>query len=143
MTRYWIGVVSREHVKIGEAGGFCQLCHGKDAPVRRMAPGDWLIYYSPREEMRGGKPVQVFTAIGKIKPGEPYAHNMGIGFTPTRRDVAYSTAREAPIRPMLDDLSFTANQRNWGMKFRRGVLEIPVEDFDLIANAMGMNPKPE
>lgn len=143
MTRYWIGVVSREHVKTGEAGGFCQLCHGKDAPVRRMLPGDWLIYYSPREKMRGGEPVQAFTAIGEIKPGEPYAHDMGNGFMPTRRDVAYHSAREAPIRPMLNDLSFTANQRNWGMIFRRGVVEIPLEDFNIIATAMELNSSPE
>lgn len=143
MTRYWIGVVSREHVKIGEADGFCQHCHGKDAPVRRMNPGDWLIYYSPREKMRGGESVQAFTAIGEIKPGEPYIHNTGNGFTPTRRDVVYQSAREAPIRPMLDDLSFTANQRNWGMIFRRGVFEIPEEDFNLTASAMGLNSNSE
>lgn len=137
MSRYWVGVVSREHVKTGEAGGFCQLCHGKDAPVRRMRPGDCLIYYSPREKIRGGEPVQAFTAIGEIKPGEPYTHNMGNGFMPTRRDVAYRSAREVPIRPMLDELTFTANQRNWGMIFRRGVFEIPVKDFNLIAIAMG------
>lgn len=143
MIRYWIGVVSREHVKTGEAGGFCQLCHGKDAPVRRMNSGDWLIYYSPREKIRGGEPVQAFTAIGEIKSGEPYTHDMGNGFMPTRRDVAYRMARETPIRAMLDDLSFTVNQQNWGMIFRRGVLEIPKEDFSLIASAMGLKPKPE
>lgn len=143
MSRYWVGVVSREHVKTGEAGGFCQLCHGKDAPVRRMRPGDWLIYYSPREKIRGGEPVQAFTAIGEIKPGEPYTHNMGNGFMPTRRDVAYRSAREVPIRPMLDELTFTVNQRNWGMIFRRGVFEIPVKDFNLIAIAMGLSTSPE
>lgn len=83
--------------------------------------------------------MQAFIAIGEIKPGEPYTHNMGNGFMPTRRDVAYQPAREAPIRPMLDDLSFTANQRNWGMIFRRGVFEVPVEDFNLIASAMGLS----
>lgn len=108
-----------------------------------MSPGDWLIYYSPRKKMRGGDPVQAFTAIGVNKSGEPYALDAGNGFMPTRRDVDYRSAREAPIRPMLDDLSFTANQKNWGMKFRRGVLEIPVEDFNLIASAMGMNSRLE
>lgn len=128
---------------MGEDGGFCQLCHGKDAPVRRMKPGDWLIYYSPREKMRGGRPIQRFTAIGQIKFGEPYMYNMSNGFMPTRRDVDYHLVREVPIRPMLNDLSFTANQRNWGMIFRRGVFEITQEDFNLIAAAMGLNPKPE
>jgi len=34
--RFWIGVVSEEHVKIGEKDGFAQLCHGKYAPLKRM-----------------------------------------------------------------------------------------------------------
>ncbi|WP_275249374.1 hypothetical protein [Vandammella animalimorsus] len=32
--KYWLGVVSREHVQRGVAGDFCQLCHGKAAPLR-------------------------------------------------------------------------------------------------------------
>jgi hypothetical protein len=49
-TRYWIGVVSESHVKLGVEGGFAQLCHGKSAPLRRMREGDWLIYYSPAHQ---------------------------------------------------------------------------------------------
>jgi hypothetical protein len=36
VTKYWIGVASRNHVRMGMAGGFCQLCHGKAAPMRRL-----------------------------------------------------------------------------------------------------------
>ena len=36
MARYWIGVASRDHVMRGVAGGFCQLGHGKAAPVKRL-----------------------------------------------------------------------------------------------------------
>ncbi|MFK5980259.1 MAG: EVE domain-containing protein [Rhizobiaceae bacterium] len=143
MTRYWIGVVNREHVKIGEAGSFCQLYHGRDAPVRKMNPGDWLIYYSPHEKLRGGEPLQSFTAIGQIRPGELYSSDMGNGFMPTRRDIAYHIAQDVPIRPLLDDLTITENQRNWGLIFRRGVFELPAEDFSLIATAMGLNLDPE
>ena len=42
--RYWIGIASKEHVKLGVAGGFSQLCHGKAQPLKRMAVGDGLIY---------------------------------------------------------------------------------------------------
>ena|SRR5664279_630830 len=37
--RYWIGVASRDHVMKGVVGGFCQLGHGKAAPVKRLSPG--------------------------------------------------------------------------------------------------------
>jgi hypothetical protein len=113
VTRYWIGVASRDHLLRGVAGGFCQLSHGKAGPVKRLSPGDWIAYYSPRTEMRGGEPVQAFTAIGRIKPGEPYQGDMGGGFHPMRRDVAFLKAKEAAIRPLLADLALTRGKVSW------------------------------
>ena len=139
--RYWIGVASRDHVRAGIAGGFCQLCHGKAGPMRRIQPGDGIVYYSPRTAMRGGETVQGFTAIGTVKRGEPYAFDMGGGFVPTRRDVAFADAQDAPIQPLLDRLSFTIGRKSWGQAFRYGVLEITREDFALIAEAMGASPR--
>ena len=46
--KYWMGTVSKEHVMIGVEGNFCQLCHGKSTPLKRMKKGDILIYYSPK-----------------------------------------------------------------------------------------------
>lgn len=136
--RYWIGVASRDHVRVGVEGGFCQLCHGKGAPIRRLSPGDRIVYYSPRTEMGAGEPVQAFTAIGEILEGEPYPSDMGNGFVPARRDVRFLEAREAPIRPLLEDLSFTRGRTSWGYPFRRGVIEIDADDFAVIAAAMGV-----
>jgi hypothetical protein len=139
-TRYWIGVASADHVARGVEGGFCQLSHGKAAPVRRLSPGDWIVYYSPRTSLRGGEPVQAFTAIGRIRPGEPYAFDMGGGFVPVRRDVAFVPSRRAPVRPLVDRLSFIRNKRSWGQAFRRGVVAIDRKDFEIIAAAMGVAP---
>lgn len=140
---YWIGVASRDHVIKGKAGGFYQLGHGKAAPVKRLHPGDRIVYYSPRTAFEGGEPVQAFvvqafTAIGEILPGEPYVSDMGGGFMPTRRDVRWFEAGEAPIRPLLEQLSFTRGQRSWGYAFRRGAFEMTAEDYALIAAAMGV-----
>src|SRR5665213_3727998 len=136
-TRYWIGVASREHVLRGVAGGFCQLNHGKAGPIKRLKPGDWIVYYSPRETMGSGEPVQAFTAIGKIRSGEPYVGEMGGGMQATRRDVDFLKAREAPIRPLLEMLSFTKGRAGWGFAFRRGSFAISEADFHMIAAAMG------
>ncbi len=140
-TRYWIGVASREHVLRGVAGGFCQLNHGKAGPIRRLSPGDWIAYYSPREFMSEGEPVQAFTAIGKIADGEPYVGEMGGGMEATRRNVDFLKARDAPIRPLLDTLSFTRGRASWGYAFRRGSFAIDGADFRLIAAAMGVGEK--
>jgi hypothetical protein len=72
MTKYWIGVASRDHVEKGVEGGFCHLCHGKMTAVRRLTAGDWIAYDSSRTHMQGGDPLRVFTAIGQLKDGEPY-----------------------------------------------------------------------
>ena len=137
MTSYWIGVASAEHVRRGRAEGFMQLGHGKVAPLKRVKPGDRIVYYSPAEKIGGKDKLQSFTAIGTVKAGEPYVGVMGGGFRPYRRDVAWAKAKEAPIAPLLDKLEFTAGKTNWGYKFRFGLFSISAADFHLIANAMG------
>ncbi|MCB1465099.1 MAG: EVE domain-containing protein [Nitratireductor sp.] len=136
MTKYWIGVASRDHVKAGEDGGFCQLGHGKHAPVKRLAPGDGIVYYAPRERLGEGDPVQAFVTIGRIRAGEAYRATQNECFHPWRRDVDYLEASEAPIRPLLNELSFIGDQSHWGYVFRRGAFAIPPADFRKIAHAM-------
>jgi hypothetical protein len=136
-VRYWVGVASAEHVARGVEGGFCQLSHGKAGPVARLRPGDGLDYYAPRERMGEGEPVQAFVAIGTVAEGGPYQGVMG-DVVATRRNVRWWTIeRRAPIRALLDDLSFTKGQPNWGMALRRGSFRITGEDFRRIAGAMG------
>ncbi|MEZ4563658.1 MAG: EVE domain-containing protein [Thermomicrobiales bacterium] len=137
MPRYWIGVASAEHVRRGVSGGFAQLNHGKAAPLRRMAAGDWLIYYSPREQREGGEPVQAFTAIGQLAGEEITEVAMTERFTAARRAVHWLPTHPAPIRPLLTSLTFIRTPERWGMTFRPGHLEIDKADFQRIAAAMG------
>jgi len=46
MTKYWIIVASKDHVKNGITEGIAQACHGKTSPLRRMKKGDYILYYS-------------------------------------------------------------------------------------------------
>jgi hypothetical protein len=137
MARYWLGVAALDHVARGVAGGFCQLGHGRPALVARLSAGDWLIYYSPRSSLEGGEPVQAFTAIGVVAPGEPYVAQQAPGFRPTRRDVRYrKRARQAAIRPLLEQLTLTRGKTNWGIVMRRSLIELDAADFALIREAM-------
>jgi len=136
--RYWIGVVSRAHVQGGVAGGFAQVCHGKERPLRRMSAGDWLTYYSPRTEHVGGAPLQAFTAVGRVSDDIVYQHRMGDDFVPFRRNVVYLPCQEAPITPLLDRLSFIRDKQRWGYPLRGGLIAIPAHDFAVIAAAMGV-----
>ncbi len=135
-SRNWIAVASAEHVRLGRAGGFMQVCHGKAAPLRRIHPGDRVAYYSPSDAFRGKDRLQSFTAIGVVKDGAPYPFDMGGGFVPHRRDVAWLDGREAPIQPLLNALDFSAGVRNWGYQLRFGLFEVSDHDLRLIADAM-------
>jgi hypothetical protein len=139
MTRYWVGVASKEHVKKGVAGGFAQVCHGKGAPLKKMVSGDWIIYYSPVEIFREKTPCRKFTAIGKIQDNDPYEFRMSDDFNPWRRDVHFFSAKDVCIEPLISALSFIKNKQHWGFPFRRGCFEISESDFKLIAHAMGIN----
>ncbi len=139
MTRYWIGVASKDHVMNGVRGGFAQLGHGKKAALEKMKPGDWIAYYSPRTALDGGEPVQAFTALGQIAPKDVYIGDMGPDFKPFRRDVAFQEiAHDAPIKPMLEHLSFITDVKRWGYPFHRGHIEMTRSDFELIAVSMGL-----
>jgi hypothetical protein len=131
---YWLGVVSRAHVERGVVGGFAQLCHGKERPLRRMRAGDWLIYYSPSVEM-GGERLQSFTALGEVVDEHVYLHDMGGGFVPFRRAVRYLPVRPVPLAALAPALQLTARP-NWGMALRRGHLALDEQDFHRIAAAL-------
>lgn len=143
MAKYWIGVASREHVARGVTEGIAQVCHGKGGPLKRMSPGDWIIYYSPHELFGQPTPLKQFTAIGTIVDNEPYEFQMTPDFIPWRRDVAYVQANEVSILPLIAKLTFIKNKQRWGFPFRRGCFEIPYEDFYTIARAMGVSVETE
>ena len=134
---YWIGVVSKSHVDIGIAGGFTQLNHGKAGPLERMHAGDGFIFYSPRADYPDGDPLQSFTGIGRIRTGKLHQADAGGDFHPFRLDVDYFPAASAPIRPLLESLSFIRSKTHWGAAFRFGIVRIPADDFARIAAAMG------
>ena len=136
MTGYWIAVASAEHVRIGREQGFMQVCHGKAAPLRRIAAGDCVIYYSASSQFGGKDRLQAFTAIGRVRDGSAYQVEMAPGFRPWRRDVDWRPARETPIRPLLGSLEFTRGGSHWGYSLRFGLLAISEADALLIARAM-------
>ena len=134
---YWIGVVSKEHVLLGVQGGFIQLNHGKRAPVQRLKAGDGSIMYSPRLSYPDGEPYQSFTAIGRVVSGEIYQVRIAPDFKPFRVKVEFLKAKDAPIKPLIERLSFIRNKQHWGAAFRFGQVKIGESDFALIAKAMG------
>jgi hypothetical protein len=136
MQKFWCGVVARDHGKLGERGGFCQIGSGKKAPLARMAVGDGIVFYSPVTAFAGKEKCQSFTAIGTVVGADAYAFEITPAFVPYRRAVRYRACQDAAIRPLIDQLVITAGFSNWGYKFRLGHFELGVADFRLIEQAM-------
>jgi EVE domain len=133
----WIGVASANHVARGKVGGFMQVNHGKEAPLKRLHAGDVIAYYSPVKVFGGKESLKAFTAIGLVKAGGPYLGEMGGGMKAFRRDVEWRQSVDAAILPLLSILSFTRDKTSWGYQFRFGLFEIPASDMAVIAQAMG------
>lgn len=72
MTKFWVASISKEHTLRGVNGNFIQVCHGKQAPLKRMKKGDYILVYSSKITMSGNEKHQKFTAIGKVIDDEIY-----------------------------------------------------------------------
>ena len=134
--KYWLGVVSKNHVMIGVEGKFAQVCHGKSGPLKRLKKDDWLVYYSPKQAMNSDIPVQEFTAIGQVSDDEVFEFAMNDSFKPFRRKMDYwANARALKIADVKSMLHLTA-EPNWGYQLRLGLLELSDHDFDIIYERM-------
>jgi hypothetical protein len=138
--QYWIIVASKDHLQRGLTGGFIQANHGKAAPLKRMHAGDWVLFYSPKLEFEKPEKLQCFTAICRIVDENIYQHDMGGGFVPFRRNVQFFPAKDVSILPLINELSFIKDKAHWGAPFRFGTLQIPEQDFRLIAEKMVEDP---
>ena len=134
--RYWIGVVSKEHILSGVKDGIAQIGHGKRQGLARMHKGDWLIYYSPKVSLESDTKIQSFTAIGQIADDNIYQVEISQSFKPFRRQVNYIQCKETSIIPLIEGLAFIKNKKNWGYVFRYGLVEIPQKDFETIKQSM-------
>ncbi len=134
-------IAAAEHVALGLSGSFVQVCHGKQPPLRRLQPGDRVVCYSPNRRYsashasRAKDRLQAFTALGTVSGGAPYRADMGAGFHPWRRDVAWHDAEPTPIAALHGVLAIT-REKNWGYRLRQGLVELSDADMTAIAEAM-------
>lgn len=136
VQKYWIAVVSKNHAMGAITGGFIQINHGKQAPLKRMSSGDWIIIYSSKQTVDSDVKCQAFTAIGQVADDEIYQHKMTETFIPFRRNIKFYDCNETPIVPLIPDLDFIKNKQSWGYPFRFGFFEIDKADFELISKHM-------
>lgn len=139
---YWINTISRDHVRLGVAGGFTQAGHGKASGLKRLKKGYWVVFYSPKTAFKDGEPLQAFTAICQVADDEIYQVELESGRMPWRRTAKFYDCRETPIKPLINQLSFITDKMHWGYRFRFGLFQIPKEDFELIRTCLQKGDKP-
>ena len=86
--------------------------------------------------MDGDEKCQCFTAIGEAADDNVYQVEMFPGFIPYRRNVRFYNCNEVSIIPLIGQLEFIANKKQWGYPFRYGFLEITQNDYDIIVSKM-------
>ncbi len=137
--KYWVATISKEHTQRGVNGNFIQVCHGKQAPLKRMKKGDYLLVYSSKQTFEGNEKCQSFTALGQVIDDEVYPFQMSENFKPFRRNIKFIECLETPILPLINELEFIPNKKSWGYPFRFGFFEIKENDFNRITSKMMKN----
>ena len=115
-------VVSREHARRGVEGGFVMANHGKKAPLSRMARGDGLLVYSPRDAFPDGEPLKAFTFVGEVtgeapEPSEVIAGGWRLA----------ATLREVEPVPLA-----AVREHVPASRIRFGAFELPAADAEAI-----------
>ena len=136
VRQYWIAVVARDRAERARAGGFAELTGGRVGILELLRAGDGFLTYAPRATEVRGEAVQAFVTLGFVRDGT-LERAEGEGGPAFRVKVDYLDAAPAPVRPLLDELTFIRNRQHWGAAFRFGALRIAAADFARIAAAMG------
>ncbi len=106
MTKYFLICASRDHVLKGVEGDFAQAGHGRKDLISKLSKGDRIVFYSSKDKFENGKPLQKFTALGKVIDEDPYQANTTGDFKPYRRNVEFKNVEETEIRSLLEQLTF-------------------------------------
>lgn len=139
MQKYWINVIPKERVLAAVAEGVMQS-QDNEAHLNRMKKGDWVIFYSPRLDIEGTTKLQAFTSIGQITDNTIYPVEKAPTSKMFRRKMNYVSAKETPLIPLIQKLLFIVNKKHWGTVFKLSLIQIPDDDFNLIAKEMNFTP---
>ena len=137
MAAAYLGIAERVHARACTEAGVCVLGLKGPAGVRKLNPGDKVIYYSPKTEPEGDV-LRAFTAIGEVTGEGEYERQFDGASQPMWvRDVAWeSDVTEVSIYDLLENLSWIKKPKNWGFYMRGAYREIPMQDYSRIAGAM-------
>lgn len=122
----WLLVASLSNWKIAEQRGMFGI-HGNNGLLDKIEKEDKFAAYVPEIG---------FIGTGKIK-GTYFVSNILLWSDKTYRhrfqiSSPFISNKVLPAPSIVDDLSFVTNKQKYGVFFKSGIREIPLEDFELI-----------
>ena len=140
--KYWISVISKDHVLAGLEGGFTQANQENGGNLGLLRAGDVIFFYSPGTLFRAGEILQAFTGVARVVDDAAYQVELSAKVRPWRRKVTPLTCKESAIEPLVPQLDFIEDKANWGATLRRGIFEIGEHDARIVAAAMDADIRP-
>ncbi len=106
-------------------------CHGNRSFLNKIKKGDYYVAFVPGIGIigRGVINSEHFTSGIRLWEDKAYSHRFQIS-TPV------VTNKVLPVASIVDDLSFVTDKKHWGVFFRSGIREIPLDDYQLIAKKL-------
>ncbi len=138
--KYWINVITKDHVLTGMAGGYMQSNHGAEGTLQLLREGDIGFFYSPGTLFRAGEILQTFTAVARVTDDKPYQVSLSARMKPWRRKVTSLPCEEVAITALVPSLDFIGDKEHWSVSLRGGLFEIGEDDAHRIATAMKVAP---
>jgi hypothetical protein len=138
MQRYWVSNAAQEHVHIVRDKGYTQINMGPREPLEKMNVGDWILYYSPTIYFEQLIPTcQKFTGIACVSDTRIYPQG---NQQPDhwRRNVDFYHCIPHHPKHFFGKVSFLPDNSNWIEILNQPILEIPRNDFILIADKILM-----
>lgn len=135
--KYWISVISKDHVLSGLAAGFTQAHGDKAAQLDLLGEGDLVFFYSPGTLFRHGEILQAFTGVARVTDNKAYEVKGSPNGPALRRNVTAVPSAEVAAAALAPALEFITDKADWATALRRGLIEIGEADARRLATAMG------
>jgi predicted RNA-binding protein len=118
-----------------------------EASARRaeqIRPGDRLVLYVARGAFHNptrdeSQLVGLAEAVGPVRRFPRPVRIAGRSFVcgcDLRLEIVLPERRRVPVRPLVPRLSFVRREEVWGQYFRSGLVRVPPQDLEVLAEAV-------
>jgi predicted RNA-binding protein len=140
-SNYWVYPITEDSLKICLELGIIGAKGNNAYRLKKWKPGDLIIFYVSRERFDSQRPVRKFCAIAECIG---YSFNSAENIFPDSKTEEYPTRikikalsnKKCEIKPLIEQLDFIKNKKNYGSAFISGTRNVSAKDFNIIRESM-------